>query len=57
MTKAVLPGLWSTLGGGGHGCCSVIAPCLLPLLDNIVTSSAAVDHGFIMNFMERLGQA
>ena len=36
VTKAVLPGLWQLLGGGGHGSARLVYPCLPPLLATLV---------------------
>ena len=36
VEKALLPGLWSLLKEGGHGCASIAYPCLLPLVSRLM---------------------
>ena len=42
VQKAVLPGVWQLLSGGGHGSARLAYPCLLQLLKKLVKQVSAV---------------
>ena len=54
IQKALLPGLWSLMAAGGHGCARIAYPCLLPLVSKLTEAVFVGDAQFAKNYMERL---
>ena len=53
VQKALLPGLWSLMATGGHGCALTVYPCLLPLVSKL-KEVVFQDDTFDKNFLQRM---